>query len=293
MSPGRRAKGRQSDFSGFVLLDKPVGMTSFQALYSVKKQFQTRRVGHAGTLDLQASGLLVAAVGKSTRLLSVIEAQNKQYQFRLHLGRTTETLEWVGELFEGDPQGARTAAQIQGIIPTFLGAQKQRPPEYSAIKIAGKRASDRALRGETVVLSERDIQIHQLGLVSEHAFEPVHEFDFLCDCSKGTYIRALGRDMGKALGTEACVSRIRRTQIGCISVTEAQKPGDTLLLRKVSDLMDWPVVMISARQKEELMFGRRIAWSGFPGNVLVAHDDDIYWAGFCDGNSLAPRILLR
>ena len=128
--------------SGFVLLDKNPGETSFKALFPLKRVFSTKRVGHAGTLDLRASGLIVAAIGRATRLLPFVEAKDKCYTFRLHLGYETDTLEWDGDVVaQGDARAINRAA-LEAVLPQFTGDIDQIPPRYCAVKIDGRRASD-------------------------------------------------------------------------------------------------------------------------------------------------------
>ena len=220
--------------SGFVLLDKIAGETSFKALFPLKRVFCTKRVGHAGTLDLRASGLIIAATGRATRLLPYIEAKDKCYTFRLHLGYETDTLEWDGEVVEQDDRSLSvTRADLEAVLPKFIGDIDQVPPNYSAVKIDGHRASDLANRGREIELKPRRIHIESLkvvgeGLVTEGCTgKSFATFDLECNCSKGTYIRSLGRDLARALDTCGCVSMIRRHRIGDVTVDRAVR-GDAL-----------------------------------------------------------------
>jgi tRNA pseudouridine55 synthase len=263
--------------SGFILLDKPAGITSFQALYPVKKVFRTRRVGHAGTLDQEASGLIVVAVGKCTRLLNYIEAQDKVYRFKLHLGRSTDTLEWTGNILEEDPNGARTGNALEVSLRHFIGGIDQVPPLYSAIKIEGRRASDLARKGQEVEMKSRRIQIHDLELAEYGCFvspEPRSEFNLSCHCSKGTYIRSLARDIAADLGTLGCASQIRRTAIGKILVNNAVAPANlsTEHLLAPNLLLDWPTFQVDAAGLGRLLQGNWLAWpdAAEPGMAFVA-----------------------
>ena len=199
--------------SGFVLLDKIAGETSFKALFPLKRVFSTKRVGHAGTLDLRASGLIIAATGRCTRLLPFIEAKDKCYSFRLHLGYETDTLEWDGEVVEQGEALALTREKLEAVLPQFTGDIEQIPPKYCAVKINGVRASDLMERGRNIELKPRKIHIGELKVIGEGEVtegcsgKEFATFDLICECSKGTYIRALGRDIGRALGTYACVCR--------------------------------------------------------------------------------------
>ena len=239
--------------SGFVLLDKNPGETSFKALFPLKRVFSTKRVGHAGTLDLRASGLIVAAIGRATRLLPFVEAKDKCYTFRLHLGYETDTLEWDGDVVaQGDARAINRAA-LEAVLPQFTGDIDQIPPRYCAVKIDGRRASDWAERGKDFEMKPRRIHIESLKVVGEGGVTEgcsgkcFATFDLECVCSKGTYIRSLGRDLAHALGTFGCVSQIRRHRIGNITLDNAVK-GENLTaenLVPVDKVLDYPVLQSS------------------------------------------------
>ena len=253
---------------GFVLLDKPAGDTSFKALFPLKRLFGTRRIGHAGTLDLRASGLIIAAVERATRLLPFIEVADKTYRFKLHLGFETDTLEWDGKLlFQGEAKEI-TEESLKQILPDFLGEQEQIPPNYSAIKINGVRASDLTHRGRNVTLSSRKIRINSLVCLGksstqlEETGKSFAVFDMECRCSKGTYIRALCRDLGHALGTYGCVSEIRRTAIGNISVENAVLPSELSLssLLSVDKILPYSLFRLHENQIKALRDGKWISF---------------------------------
>lgn len=250
----------KSEPVGFVLLDKPAGLTSFQLLFPLKRRFQTKRVGHAGTLDQEATGLMVAAVGKCTRLLDQIEAASKTYSFRLHLGRETDTLEYSGTIIQEIPNSQRTAEQLRSVIPQFVGCIAQIPPAYSAIKIEGRRASDLVREGKEIDLKARTVEIFTLDI--QNAVDGVEstEFDFICHCSKGTYIRSLGRDLAVALGTVGSVSLIRRLAIGDIRVEQGQSIAEpeTLALVAPEHLLLWPKLEMNDSEIAALWQGKRL-----------------------------------
>lgn len=244
---------------GFVLLDKPAGLTSFQLLFPLKRRFQTKRVGHAGTLDQEATGLMVAAVGKCTRLLDHIEGASKLYSFRLHLGRETDTLEYTGNIIREVENAARTVDQIQAVIPQFVGCLAQVPPAYSAIKIEGHRASDLVRQGKEVEMKARQVEIYSLELRNVPS-DPSDTFDFVCHCSKGTYIRSLGRDLAQALSTVGSVSQIRRLAIGNIRVEKGQsiEAPEELELVPPEQILPWPKLDLSEGELRSLLQGKRI-----------------------------------
>ena len=279
--------------SGFVLLDKIAGETSFKALFPLKRVFCTKRVGHAGTLDLRASGLIIAATGRATRLLPYIEAKDKCYTFRLHLGYETDTLEWDGAVVEQDarfdklastelsadsdlgksPEPAEGPSRIsredlERVLPQFVGDVDQIPPKYCAVKIDGRRASDWMERGKQIDLKPRRIRISSLKVIGEGletegcTGKCFATFDLECNCSKGTYIRSLGRDLARALGTCGCVSLIRRHRIGNVTVDRAVR-GDQITaehLLPVDQVLDFPVVRLNDDQIKAIRLGNWVPW---------------------------------
>lgn len=271
--------------SGFVLLDKNPGETSFKALFPLKRVFSTKRVGHAGTLDLRASGLIVAAIGRATRLLPFVEAKDKCYTFRLHLGYETDTLEWDGDVVaQGDARAINRAA-LEAVLPQFTGDIDQIPPRYCAVKIDGRRASDWAERGKDFEMKPRRIHIESLKVVGEGGVTEgcsgkcFATFDLECFCSKGTYIRSLGRDLAHALGTFGCVSQIRRHRIGNITLDNAVK-GENLTaenLVPVDKVLDYPVLRLDDTQMGIIRKGNWLPWKtpvegvGPEGHVFVAN----------------------
>ncbi len=278
--------------SGFVLLDKIAGETSFKALFPLKRVFSTKRVGHAGTLDLRASGLIIAATGRCTRLLPFIEAKDKCYSFRLHLGYETDTLEWDGEVVEQDERTLAGSLQtrdertrLEAVLPQFTGDIEQVPPKYCAVKINGVRASDLMERGRNIELKPRKIHIGELKIIGEGEVtegcsgKEFATFDLICECSKGTYIRALGRDIGRALGTYACVSQIRRHRIGNVTLDKAVR-GENLTrenLLPVDAVLDFPVVRLTDEQVAVIRQGNWLPWKekvegvGPEGHVFAAN----------------------
>ena len=298
--------------SGFVLLDKIAGETSFKALFPLKRVFCTKRVGHAGTLDLRASGLIIAATGRATRLLPYIEAKDKCYTFRLHLGYETDTLEWDGEVVEQDDRSLSvTRADLEAVLPQFIGDIDQVPPNYSAVKIDGHRASDLANRGREIELKPRRIHIESLKVVGEGKVTEgctgkcFATFDLKCNCSKGTYIRSLGRDLARALGTCGCVSMIRRHRIGDVTVDRAVR-GDALTpehLLPVDQVLDFPVVRLNDDQVKAIRLGNWVPWripvenlSTTPGAekfVFTADKDGaVIGLGVYDPGRICPKFFL-
>jgi tRNA pseudouridine55 synthase len=208
--PNKQQKRVRNDVHGWVVLDKPVGMTSTHAVAVLKRLFNAKRVGHAGTLDPLASGGLPIALGEATKTVPYVMDGRKRYRFTVRWGEERDT-----DDVEGQPtrtSDARpTVETVEGLLPQFMGTIEQVPPQFSAIKIQGERAYDLARDGETVNLQPRPVEIHELILIeqpdSDHSV-------FEAECGKGTYVRALARDMGRLLGCYGHISALRRTQCG-------------------------------------------------------------------------------
>ena len=216
----RRKKG--DPVHGWVFLDKPLGLGSTQAVSLVKRVFNARKAGHAGTLDPLATGLLAVALGEATKTVPYMLDADKTYTFTVKWGEATSTgdADERGEIVaSSDVRPLRE--QVEAVLPRFLGGIEQVPPAYSAIRLEGKRAYDLARAGEEVDIAARHVRIERLTLLGmpdrDHAsFEVV--------CSKGTYVRSLGRDIALALGTHGHLSALRRTASGGINVTMAVTP---------------------------------------------------------------------
>jgi tRNA pseudouridine55 synthase len=216
---------------GIILLDKPPGQTSFQSLGFLKRCLGTRRIGHAGTLDKFAEGLLIVLAGRMTRLCPLAMSLDKEYAAVITFGRGTDTLDPEGEVTAEGPIPSRE--DLEAVLPEFLGTLSQVPPVYSAVHVNGRRASEAARRGETVTLTPRTVRIDRLDL-TEYRPPDAH---LRISCTKGTYIRSLARDIAARLGTCAHVSRLRRTRIGGFSVDDAHVPDEFVFPRPGSE--DW------------------------------------------------------
>ena len=193
-------------------------MSSHGALYSLKRTFRTRRVGHAGTLDPFATGLLCALVGQATRLAVLLSGLDKTYTATFRFGQGTDTLDLEGDVAATGP--VPQPQQLLDVLPAFVGSQRQRPPAYSAVQVAGKRAYRIARAGGNPELPEREVAIHDLRPVGYDPPDLVIEMS----CSAGTYVRSLARDIAAKLGTHAHVAALRRTAVGPFTVEEASPP---------------------------------------------------------------------
>lgn len=221
--------GTTSDFSGLILLDKPAGITCARIVNRIKPLLPPRtKLGHAGTLDSFATGLLILLAGRATRCCEQIMSLPKRYEATVRLGAVTATDDPQSpeEAFAGAsaPQAAPTREQIETILAGMTGTVLQQPPAYSALKIQGKRASDRVRAGHAVELAARRVRIDALHVTS---YDWPH-LGLRVDCGRGTYVRAIARDLGRALGVGGYLTELRRTRIGPFELSDAQ-PLDALL----------------------------------------------------------------
>ena len=208
--PQDQPKRKKRDVNGWLVLDKPVGMTSTHAVSVVKRLLQAKRAGHAGTLDPLASGLLPIALGEATKTVPFVMDGRKVYRFTVRWGEERDTDDAEGRATETSAERP-TPEAVRALIPRFSGLIEQVPPRFSAVKIGGERAYDLARDGEVVELAARPIEIHHIELVDTP--DPDHSV-LAAECGKGTYVRALARDMGRALGCFGHVTALRRTAVG-------------------------------------------------------------------------------
>ena len=203
-------KREKRDVNGWLILDKPIGMTSTHAVSVAKRLYSARRAGHAGTLDPLASGLLPIALGEATKTVPFVMDGRKIYQFTVRWGEERDTDDAEGRV-DATSAARPSADDIRALLPRFSGTIAQVPPRFSAIKIDGERAYDLARDGEVVELEARPVEIHRLSLIDIP--DPDHAV-LSAECGKGTYVRALARDMGRVLGCFGHVSALRRAGVG-------------------------------------------------------------------------------
>jgi tRNA pseudouridine55 synthase len=212
--------------SGILLVDKPSGITSHDVVSRVRKLADTRKVGHAGTLDPMATGLLILGIDASTRLLTYLVGLDKEYLATIRLGFATTTDDAEGEPVGPtvDASGVSAEAIRDAILP-LTGAISQTPSSVSAIKVDGRRSYDRARQGEEFTLAAREVIVSAFDVIAERP----GELDVRIECSSGTYVRALARDLGAALGVGGHLTALRRTRVGPFHVGDAGILGDTLM----------------------------------------------------------------
>ena len=211
---------------GFINLYKPATWTSHDCVARVRRLLNTRKVGHGGTLDPLATGVLPLAIGRATRLLQYLPA-SKSYRAVIRLGMTTTTDDLEGEVLTQRSAAHLRLSDVEAVLPQFVGTLSQTPPMYSAIQVQGKRLYDLARQGKTVDVPTRQIVVHQLTPIewcsdqSEQRPEQQPELTLEVDCGPGTYIRSLARDLGEALGTGATLAELTRTHSSGFSLADS------------------------------------------------------------------------
>jgi tRNA pseudouridine55 synthase len=258
---------------GFLLVDKPPGLTSHDVVARVRRALGTRKVGHAGTLDPMATGLLVVGVNRATRLLTYAVGADKTYTATIRLGQTTTTEDADGEILTHADASSLTESDISAAATKLTGEIDQVPSAVSAIKVDGVRAYTRVRQGEDVELPARRVRVDRFEVLALRAVDtrkgvdaPLLDVDVVVECSSGTYVRALARDLGEELGVGGHLVALRRTRVGPFDVAGAV----TLDELDSTDLRGWlsiadaasailPVHRLSVDQARELSFGRPIA----------------------------------
>ena len=211
-----------SSVSGLVIVDKPAGVTSHDVVARVRRLAGTRKVGHAGTLDPMATGVLVLGVNRATRLLGHLTLTEKAYDATIRLGASTTTDDAEGEVVSTAPTGELDEAAIRSALASFVGDIEQVPTSVSAIKVGGRRAYDRVREGEDVQLAARPVTIHALEVHEVRPTVESVEVDISVRCSSGTYVRAIARDLGTGLGVGGHLGSLRRTSVGPFALDDAR-----------------------------------------------------------------------
>lgn len=251
--------------SGILLVDKPGGMTSHDVVARTRRAFGTRRVGHAGTLDPLATGLLVVGIEAATRLLTFVVGADKTYLATIRLGQSTATDDAEGEVSATaapDALRALTAVRIAEQIAALTGPISQVPSAVSAIKVDGRRAYERVRAGEEVELAARAVVVSRFDVLDDRLADGFRDLDVVVDCSSGTYIRALARDLGAALGVGGHLTALRRTRVGPFEVTEAAGLDELAQVQPLpvatAARRILPVLEVSAAEAVDLRHGKRL-----------------------------------
>ena len=271
---------------GLVVVDKPAGMTSHDVVGRCRRVFSTRRVGHAGTLDPMATGVLVIGVDRATKILGLLTAASKSYAATIRLGQTTSTEDAEGELLQNVSAGHVTDAAIAAAIAGLKGEIEQVPSAVSAIKVDGRRAYWLAREGHAVELPARPVRIDRFELLAARReveggidVSGVIDVDVEVDCSSGTYIRALARALGAALGVGGHLTALRRTRVGRFGLDQARSLDDLTERPRLNWTLDeaclllFPRRDLSAEEAEATSNGRPLSPAGIDG-VYAAADAD-------------------
>jgi tRNA pseudouridine55 synthase len=246
---------------GLLNIDKPAGLTSRDVVNRVQRLVRPHKVGHAGTLDPLATGVLVVAVGPATRLVEYVQRMKKTYRSVFLLGRTSDTEDASGTVVELASARTPTLAEVEAVIPRFIGTIQQRPPAFSALKVAGRRAYELARKGDAVELAARPVEILAIQIVRYE----YPELELLIECGSGTYVRSLGRDIAEELGTGAVMSALRRLGVGSFRAEEGL-PIDQLSVEVIGErlvsaswaIRDLPQVVVDGEEAARLKKGQSI-----------------------------------
>lgn len=262
-------------YPGIVVVDKPGGMTSHDVVGRCRRLFGTRKVGHAGTLDPMATGVLVIGIERATKILGLLTATDKSYAATIRLGQATSTEDAEGELLQSVPAGHVTEAAIEDAVAALRGDLDQVPSSVSAIKVDGERAYKLAREGRSVELAARRVRISRFDVVAVRRAGDLVDVDVEVDCSSGTYVRALARDVGVALGVGGHLTALRRTTVGGFGLDVARtldeladEPRLSLSLDEAC-LLAFPRRELTAEEAESARHGRALAPAGIDGTYAA------------------------
>jgi tRNA pseudouridine55 synthase len=267
--------------SGLVLLDKPAGWTSHQVVSRVRRLAGTRKVGHAGTLDPMATGLLIIGVEKATRLLGYLALTDKAYEATIRLGISTITDDADGEVVGAVGASGLAEVEIEAAMAKLRGDILQVPAAVSAIKINGVRSYRRVRAGQSVELSERPVTIRRFELLGRRELQvdgiTCVDLIVVVECSSGTYVRALARDLGAALGVAGHLSSLRRTRVGAFTLDESQTVEEAERGLRIAPLDEvvrssFPTLNVTETQASRIRDGQRLAGVMLPGGTTALLD---------------------
>ena len=293
----RRRRGQP--LSGWVVLDKPAGLTSTAAVSRVRRLLDAQKAGHGGTLDPLATGLLPIALGEATKVIPLVFDGAKSYRFTVSWGEARDTDDAEGRVTAQSPVRP-DAAQVRAALPRFTGEIEQTPPDYSAIKVGGERAYDLMRSGAGVALAPRRVVVHRFELLAAGP----DAADFAVDCGKGTYIRALARDLAAFLGTCGHIAELRRTAVGPFREADAIQlenlealchgaPPSGTLLPVETALADIPALAVTGGEAERLRRGQPVrvpvARSGLV--CVIAAGKPVALADVQDGEVRPTRVF--
>ena len=254
-------------------MDKPAGMTSHDVVSRVRREFGTRKVGHAGTLDPMATGVLILGIERGTKFLAHMVTATKAYNATISLGASTTTDDFEGEIISQTSAAHITDAEILSAIANLTGDIMQKPAKVSAIKIDGKRAYQRVRDGEDVDIPARPVTVNRFEVLESR--QSPREVDVVVECSSGTYIRSLARDLGEALGVGGHLTALRRTEVGPFSLDDAS-PLDSMELSLNLDealVRCYPSLDVTAEESHKLAMGQWLEPRGVKGTYAAVGPD--------------------
>lgn len=284
---------------GILLVDKPGGITSHDVVARARRALGTRKIGHAGTLDPMATGLLVLGVDGATRLLTFIVGLGKTYEATIRLGVATDSDDADGDITTTTDAAHLTSESIERAIEPLRGPIEQVPSRVSAIKIGGRRAYDLARAGEHVELAARSVTVSRFEVLAERREGAVIDLDVVVDCSSGTYIRALARDLGESLGVGGHLTVLRRTLIGPFEVDGAATVDtlDTAVLRDPAEVAASVLgsIRVSADEARDLRHGKRLEGLAdrLPGSPAAAIDPDGVLVGIVEKRGTSIKSVMN
>lgn len=287
---GRRPKRPDSGISGCAIVDKPPGCTSHDIVDEIRKKFGTQKVGHAGTLDPSATGVLVLGVGRGTKMLQFVTGTDKVYCAEVVLGVETASLDADGEVV-ATHQMSVTPAQVADASAEFVGDIEQIPPMVSAVKIDGRRLHELAREGRTVEREPRPVTVHRFHTAPTD--DPM-VYRIEVSCSSGTYVRTLAADLGTALGGGAHLRNLRRTAVGLFTEAEASSVESLQLLPHKQLLRGLPTLQVDSVVADQVRNGRSLGPSGGAGRLAVADEAGEILAVYesRDGEFKAVKVLV-
>lgn len=285
---------------GIVVVDKAAGMTSHDVVGRCRRIFGTRKVGHAGTLDPMATGVLVIGIERATKLLGMLTATDKSYAATIRLGQTTSTEDAEGEVLQTVPAGHVTDAELEAAVAPLRGDIDQVPSAVSAIKVDGQRAYKLAREGKSVELAARRVHVARFDVMAVRRGGTFVDVDVEVDCSSGTYIRALARDVGATLGVGGHLTALRRTRVGRYGLAEARSLEALAEAPQLSHSLDEACLLGFARREltdveaESASHGRALAAAGIDGTyAAVAPDGRVMALLADDGPRTRSLVVLR
>jgi tRNA pseudouridine55 synthase len=283
---------------GIIVIDKPAGVTSHDVVTRCRRIFCTRRVGHAGTLDPMATGVLVIGVDRATKILGLLTAASKSYTATIRLGQTTSTEDAEGELLHCVSAEHVTAEAIAAAIAGLRGDIRQVPSAVSAIKVDGRRAYRLVREGHTVELSARPVRVDRFEMLAARPHDRLIDLDVEIDCSSGTYIRALARDLGDALGVGGHLTSLRRTRVGRFELDQARSLDELAEQPRLSWTLDeacllvFPRRELTAAEAEAASNGRSVSPAGIDGVYAAADADGRVIALLRDAGSRTKSVVV-